>query len=126
MTLYSNPDHEVIYRILELLPTVEEALQHMIKQIDELRLVGAGVLFGDATPVICSIASNFILLTTEQDAWDSLQSTVHIREAIGAVTDSFEANNLTLIYNALVNHLLPAFSSWRQQVVRILQPSIMS
>ena len=29
ITLYSNPDHEVIYRILELLPTIEEALQHM-------------------------------------------------------------------------------------------------
>lgn len=126
MILYSNPDHEVIYRILELLPTVEEALQHMIKQVDELRLEGAKVLFQDVTQAIRSIASNFILLTNVQEATDILQSIVQIREAIGAVNDGFEAVNLSLIHSALVNHLLPAFNVWRQQVERLLQPRIMS
>ena len=45
MTLYSNPDHEVIYCILELLPTVEQVLKHMMMQLDELRLEEAEVLF---------------------------------------------------------------------------------
>lgn len=126
MTLYSNPDHEVIYRILELLPTVEEALQHMIKQIDELRLEGAEVLFRDATQAIGSIVSNLILLTTDQDASDGLQVTTHIREAIVAVDKGFEVNNLLSIHAALVNHLLPSFCLWRLHLERLLVSSIMS
>lgn len=126
MTLYNNPDHEVIYRILELLPTVEEAIQHMVKQVDELRLEGAEILFRDATQAIGSIASSFVLLTTEQEASDSLQVTAHIYEAIVAVDEGFEVNNLLSIHTALVNHLLPSFCLWRQHVERLLVSSIMS
>jgi len=126
MTLYSDPDHEVIYRILELLPTVETALDYMMTQVDELRLEGAEVLFCDASQAIVNIASNLILLTTKQDEVDLLQYTGKMREAIGVVIDGFEARNLSLIHTALANHLLPAFKMWKQQVEQILQPSIIS
>jgi len=126
MTLYSNPDHEVIYCILELLPTVEQALKHMMMQLDELRLEEAEVLFRDATQAIDSIASNLVLLTTEQNEADILQSTRNIREAIGAVIDGFEVSDLSLIHTALTKHLLPAFNVWHQQVGQIVQPFIFS
>ena len=126
MTLYSDRDHEVIYRILELLPTIEEVLEHMMTQVDELRLEGAELLFRDATQAIGTIASNLVLLTTDQDEVDILQYTGNMREAISVVVDGFEASNLSLIHTALANHLLPAFRMWKQQVEQILQPAIIS
>ena len=47
MSRYSEQNREVIYHILELLPTIEEALQHMQIQLDELRLEESAVLFAD-------------------------------------------------------------------------------
>jgi hypothetical protein len=126
MTLYSNPDHEVIYCILELLPTIDEALQHMVTQLDELRLEGAEVLLRDATQAISSISGNLVLLTTEHDEAVLVQSTSNIREAIGAIIDGFEASNLSLIHTALATRLIPAFNEWRQQVEMVLQPSVSS
>ncbi len=126
MTLYSNPNHEVIYRIMELLPTVEEGLEHMIGQLEELRLEESAVLFQDVSEAISSIANNLVRLIPEQDGAETLQSTGQIREAIGAMIDGYEVSNLVLIYTALVNHLLPAFNVWRQHVEHLLGPSIMS
>ena len=40
MSLFSDPNQEVIYRILELLPTINQALHHMQTQLEELRLEG--------------------------------------------------------------------------------------
>ena len=47
MSRYSEQNREVIYHILELLPTIEEALQHMQIQLDELRIEESAVLFTD-------------------------------------------------------------------------------
>lgn len=126
MALYNNPDHEVIYCILELLPTVEEALHHMVTQIDELRLEGAEDLFKITAQAIYSISYAFVLQMTEQDDGDNLRYVIHIREAIRTMVDRFEVCNLLLLHQALVGLLLPAFNEWRQKVELILQPRIMS
>ena len=52
MSRYSEQNREVIYHILELLPTIEEALQHMQIQLDELRLEESAVLFTDTALAI--------------------------------------------------------------------------
>ena len=60
MSRYSEQNREVIYHILELLPTIEEALQHMQIQLDELRLEELAVLFTDTALAIGSIANSIL------------------------------------------------------------------
>ena len=60
MSRYSEQNREVIYHILELLPTIEEALQHMQVQLDELRLEESAVLFTDTALAIGSIANSLL------------------------------------------------------------------
>lgn len=67
MSLFSDPNQEVIYRILELLPTINQALHHMQTQLEELRLEESAALFKDTAEAIGSIAYSILPLLNEDD-----------------------------------------------------------
>ena len=126
MPIYSDSNRETIYWILELLPTIEEALQHMQVQLDELRLEESAVLFQDTAEAIGSIANCILPLLTSADDQSLIQATTDMREGIAMMIDAYEQQDLAAIQLALVRRLLPAFSIWQQELGMRLRPSVLS
>lgn len=124
--LYDDPNQEVVYRILELLPTIEEAFLHINDQLTELRLEESERLFTDAMRAISNIAGNLARLAPRQDETGLIQDTAGLREAIGLMIDGYETGKLETLPAVLTGHLLPAFRVWRRQVEKMVQPAILS
>ena len=116
MLLYSDDQQKINCTILNLLPTIEEALYHILVQLDELRLEESGELFKDTVEAISSITNSLLPLLSEQTACNILSYTTHLREAIGHVTDAYEVADLLAIKSVLTNNLIPAFASWQQEI----------
>ncbi len=124
--MYGDPNQEVVYRILELLPTIEEAFLHINDQLTELRLEESEKLFVDAMRAISNIAGNLARLAPRQDETGLIQDTADLREAIGWMIDGYETGKLETLQTVLTGCLLPAFRIWRQQVEKMVQPAILS
>lgn len=119
MTLYSDAQQNVIREVLKLLPTIDEALQHMIIQLVELRLEESSILFQDVAEAIGSIVSSLLPLLTVEATSGILPYTTHLREGISQVADAYEAVDLVAVQSALVNKLIPAFHCWQQEIKNI-------
>ena len=126
MSLYTDPNREVIYRILELLPTIEEALHHMQTQLEELRLEESADLFKDTAEAIGSIAYSILPLLNEDDDQQLLQSITHIRQSITLIINAYEQNDLSAIQSTLTHQLLPAYTRWQQDLEQRFRPSVLS
>lgn len=122
----SDPDLEVIYQLLGLLPTIEEALQHLQVQLGELRLEESAALFKNTAEAVASIASCLPTLLSKRSEGSMLRLTAGIREGIAMVIDAYEHNDLAAIQSALDHRLIPAFLAWQQELARILRPSVLS
>lgn len=128
MSLYSDPQQEVIYHILELLPTVEEALRHMVGQLNEERLEESALLFRDTAQAFASIAGSMeknLTWLLEEHEDSVIPSTARIRAAIGAVIHGYEIKDLSYMQFILQNQLLPAFGEWRRNLEEVLQAQIL-
>jgi|GEM_PF-5522684 len=116
MPLYSDTELEMNLQMLNLLTTIEEALCHMLVQLNELRLEESGELFKDIAVAISSIANSLLHLITDQSTCIILSRTTHLREAISQVADAYEVADLLAIKSALTNYLIPAFTSWQREI----------
>ena len=115
MSLFTN--QEVIYNILELLPTVTEALSHMQLQLEELRMEESALLFKDAAEAIGKIACYVLPLITENDEQLLLKLLAEVRKSIAMMNDAYEQKDLFAIKTALAQHLIPAFNAWQEQLM---------
>lgn len=125
MSVFSDSNYEVIHRILEMLPTIAEALDHMQTQLDELRLEESAVLFRDAVEAIGSIAYSTQSIIDIGNNQKLLNALTDVRQGIAGVNDGYEQNILDAIQRALILRLIPSFSNWQRELVRILMPSIL-
>lgn len=126
LPIFSDSNSEVIYHILELLPTIEEALYHMQVQLGELRLEESAVLFQDTAEAIASIVNCVLPMINQDNDQHLLKSIANIREGITMIIDAYEQSDLAAIQTALTNRLIPSFSSWHQELIYILRPSVLS
>lgn len=126
MAIFSDSNREVIYHILELLPTIAEALRHMRVQLDELRLEESAILFKDTAEAIGNIANCVLPLIEPDNDRYLLRSTAAIREGIAMIVDAYEQNDLGAVQIGLTNRLIPAFSSWQQELELRLRPLVLS
>ena len=116
MSLYSDAQNEVLWQIRGLLPTIDEALHHMLVQLDELRLEESSILFQDVAEAISSIANSLLPLLATQTAQNILYHTTHLRQAISQVTDAYEVATLFAVQSALNDKLIPAFACWQLEI----------
>lgn len=116
MPLYSDAQQDIIGEILKLLPTMDEALQHMIIQLNELRLEESSILFQDVAEAIGSIVSSLLPLLTVETTPSIVQQTTHLREAITQVADAYEVADLVAVKSTLIHKLIPAFHCWQQEI----------
>ena len=119
-------NQEIIHRILDLLPTIQEALQHMQVQLTELRLEESATLFQDTAAAIGSITNGVLPMINQDSEQHLVKSLADLRQAISMVTDAYEQNNLTIVQTRLTNHLIPAYTFWQQEILQLLRPVGMS
>ena len=126
MSRYSEQNREVIYHILELLPTIEEALQHMQLQLDELRLEESAVLFTDTALAIGSIANTILPLLMSDNDHELIQPIADMRESIAMLIDAYEQQNITTIQFVLAQRLIPSFLAWQHELGQRIRPAVLS
>lgn len=107
---------EIIWKIFSLLPTIDEALRHMLIQLNELRLEESSILFKDTAEGIGSITNSLLPLLTEETAKTMLPHTTELRQGISQVADAYEAADMLAIQSALTTKLIPAFNSWQEEI----------
>ena len=116
MPLYNDAQQEVIWQILSLLPTIDEALQHMTVQLDELRMEESSLLFQDVAEAISRIANSLLPLLSAEATKNILPHITDLRQAISQVADAYEVADLVAVQSALINRLVPAFNGWQQEI----------
>lgn len=126
MSRYSEQNREVIYHILKMLPTIEEALQHMQIQLDELRLEESAVLFTDTALAIGSIAISILPLLVSGNDNDLIQPIADMRESIALLIDAYEEQNITTIQFVLAQRLIPSFLAWQHELGQRIRPAVLS
>lgn len=121
MNYFSDPKQELIWHIAGLLPTVGEALNHMVQQLDELRLEESASLFQDAAKGIGVIADKLPMFLNENNSEDLLKSTAELRGALVDMSNEYHTRQLLAIQNCLVYRLLPTFDEWGLEVETLLK-----
>ena len=116
MKTYNAEHQEVIRQILALFPTVDEALQHIVVQLTELRIEDSKVLFKDTADALAAVLTSLLELFPDECDSNVIKSITDMRVAIGQVVDAFEGENVLTIQTALEQQLVPAFQEWRKAV----------
>lgn len=127
MSVYCDPDKEIIYHILNLLPTVEEALLHMRLQLYELRLEEGAQLYKDITEAIGKIAYSLTLLKSiDIGNFQRLNNlTGVLYESVVRMQETYEGKNIATIQVALTQNLIPTFLDWKQELDHMLRLTIL-
>jgi len=127
MSVYCDPDKEIIYHILNLLPTVEEALLHMRLQLNELRLEEGERLYKDITEAISKIAYSFMLLKSiDAGNFQKLNHLTGIlHESVIRMQKSYDEKNIVTLQAVLTEDLIPAFLDWKQELDHMLRLTIL-
>lgn len=119
-----NPEsrREVVRHILNLFPTINEALKHLPIQLEELRLEESGELFRDTAEAIERIVILLPLLVPQEMESSLLNLTVPIRQAMSQVADAYETGDIIVIQSIMVRHLIPVVENWQQGTEELLRP----
>lgn len=115
---------QIIHYSLELLPTIEEALLHMQKQLEELRLEESAVLLTDVSQAIGKIVHYSLPMLNESRDQFMMDAIIGLRESMELIADAYEDSNLAGIQDALRGRLIPAFVHWRYELLKSLGPAI--
>ena len=122
MSLYPDSSREIVCHIFNLFSTVNEALQHLLIQLAELRLEESGVLFRDTAEAIGQIVIVLPLLIPQVPESSLLNLTATIRQALRQVADAYETGELMAIQTVMVRHFIPAVDNWQRELEEMLRP----
>lgn len=126
MSLYTDPNSEVIYRMLDLLPTISQALRHMQTQLEELRLEESAILFQDVATAIGSVTASLLPLLKEEENIRLLNTITPLRESISSLVDYYEQEDIQAVQIVMDTQLLPAYRKWQEEVEQRLRPFVLA
>lgn len=126
MSLYIDSDSEVIYRMLDLLPTISQALRHMQTQLEELRLEESAILFQDVATAIGSVTASLLPLLKEEENIRLLNTITPLRESISSLVDYYEQEDIQAVQIVMDTQLLPAYRKWQEEVEQRLRPFVLA
>lgn len=95
--------------IIGLLETMEEALNHILVQLDELRLEESLAMLTDFAGGLQSIEES-LARTLPQVA---TAHGVNLRQALTHTLDAYQNGEIAPIQEQVRNHLLPSFTQWK-------------
>jgi hypothetical protein len=113
---------ELSGKILDVLPTVEEALGRVSAQLDELKLESSAELFYDTGRALESIINSLPTAFFENDAVEKVNPHLDLlAENIESIVNEYENKNITAIKKFLSSEFLPNFKSFRGELETALQ-----
>lgn len=118
--------YDVIERTMELLETINEGLLYTEKQIEELRYEGTFELLKDSKVAIESIEKALAPLKSEftKNSIDELYN--NMIDSFNEIIENFEENKKMEIGIQIKEEVVPEFGEWKEEIIRILNPFILS
>ncbi|WP_040683149.1 hypothetical protein [Thermosinus carboxydivorans] len=105
---------EVTQKALELMETIDEALVHMNKQMDELRLEDFWPLFRDFLLAIMTLADNWeYYVMSDSHRQRIAEATRAFAAAYGEFDKIATSGQALAIQAALSDRLIPAYHAWK-------------
>ena len=126
MSAGGDSRRQEIYRVFGLLSALDEALRHVEVQLQELRLEESKTLIVDSAEAVASMM-NFILPLVNQDKHRILlELTEALCEEFVVLLEAYAENDLIAVQTKLTSQLVPAYSSWKQELIIVLRTSTLS
>nr|WP_320147362.1 hypothetical protein [uncultured Anaeromusa sp.] len=122
MEVTDEQKRDLARRMLEIMETMEEALQHMRAQLDELKLEAGKELFSDFSVAAGRLTELLPEFFVEERKEQLVQVLRGLRGAISGMQDSFADGELLQMKQVLAQVLLPAFTAWREEARELLLP----
>ena len=122
MEVTDEQKRDLARRMLEIMETMEEALQYMRAQLDELKLEAGKELFSDFAMAAGRLTELLPEFFVEERKEQLVQVLRDLRDAISGMQDSFAEGELPQMKQVLAQVLLPAFTAWREEVRELLLP----
>jgi hypothetical protein len=108
---------EVSRQILDLLPTLEDALNRMSIQLDELKIESSTELFGDFGKTLVNLSDSLPVVFFENDAIEKINPHIEtVFKNITTLVEKYEAGEIVAIKSYLNSELLPNFKILRQEL----------
>lgn len=119
-----NQNLEVIRQILSLLETIEEGMEHIKKQLSELRYEESFIILKDAISGIISIESAMASMEKElpENRLDVLAAVLN--KTMDNVVGSYEQGREDSVEGLMKEKLLPDFRAWKSEIEKLLRPYV--
>ena len=122
MEVTDEQKRDLARRMLEIMDTMEEALQYMQTQLDELKLEAGKELFSDFAMGAGRLTELLPEFFMEERKEQLVQVLRELRDAISGMQDAFTGGELPQMQQVLAQILLPAFTAWREEARQHLLP----
>ena len=122
MEVTDEQKRDLARRMLEIMETMEEALQYMQTQLDELKLEAGKELFSDFAMGAGRLTELLPEFFMEERKEQLVQVLRELRDAISGMQDAFTGGELPQMQQVLAQILLPAFTAWREEARQHLLP----
>ena len=122
MEVTDEQKRDLARRMLEIMETMEEALQYMQTQLDELKLEAGKELFSDFAMGAGRLTELLPEFFMEERREQLVQVLRELRDAISGMQDAFVGGELPQMQQVLAQILLPAFTAWREEARGLLLP----
>ena len=108
---------DMINRCMEVIGTVEEALERADYLFAGGNAGGAFVMINDAVTGLMSVSAALGVLEDEETPADDLQSLQYDMEnSFGILADAFEDDDAAVASEALRTRTIPSFKEWKAEV----------
>lgn len=115
MEVTDEQKRDLARRMLEIMETMEEALQYMQTQLDELKLEAAKELFDDFAAAAGRLTELLPEIFMEERKEQLVKVLEDLRDAISGMQDAFVGGELSQMQQVLAQVMAPAFTAWRDE-----------
>ena len=115
MEVTDEQKRDLARRMLEIMETMEEALQYMQTQLDELKLEAGKELFSDFAMGAGRLTELLPEFFMEERKEQLVQVLRELRDAISGMQDAFVGGELSQMQQVLAQVMTPAFTAWRDE-----------
>ncbi|WP_027937725.1 hypothetical protein [Anaeroarcus burkinensis] len=115
MEVTDEQKRDLARRMLEIMETMEEALQYMQTQLDGLKLEAAKELFSDFAVAAGRLTELLPEFFMEERKEQLLKVLRELRGAITCMQKAFGGGELPQMQLVLAQVMAPAFTSWREE-----------
>ncbi|WP_026478996.1 hypothetical protein [Alkaliphilus transvaalensis] len=116
----------VINHILPLLSTIDEAILHVQNQLVELRYEESLTMLYDVLEGIASIETALHLMEEKFQMSRINEELECLKNGLRKVLNSYENKEQAKLENLVVKDVYPTFSSWKEEIERLLKPYVTS